>query len=259
VLLPWSKSTTIALGANGIAIKTHDATPKSLVKLDSCYQNINDLTSSLMDVVDQIDATSVNFLISNHFVRYIVLPWQAGVVSRKEWIALAEHAFRESYGHVAEQWEVRVSLTRYGEQVVACALDQALIDSLHAVAVDNRWHINIIEPLFMTVLQNIRLENEHAWLLLGEPERVLLAEYQDGEWRGFSMINPPVGKEFEQSQQLLIRQLTQTQGSGRPKQILACMAPQLKGDLHIDGIRVQSLRIGDVNKTSNCALWMAGL
>ena len=258
MLLPWSKPTTIALGANGIAITPNDEPSKSLVKLDGCYQGVTDLATSLSEVSAEIDANAVNILVSNHFARYLVLPWQEGVVSRQEWVALAEHAFRNSFGPVAEQWEVRVSLNGYGERVVACALDQALIDSLQAIAVENQWQITAIEPLFMTALHQIRLEHENTWLLFGEPERIVLAEYQQGEWESFSMINPPRGMELAQSQQLLMRQLAQVEGA-RPKQVLTCLAPQLEGDLRIDGIHVKSLRIGNANKTNNCALWMASI
>jgi hypothetical protein len=153
---------------------------------------------------------------------------------------------------------VRVSLNDYGKQVVACAIDQALIDNLQSIGVENKWQISVIEPLLMTALQNISLENDNTWLLLGEPERVVLAEYHQGDWKSFSMINPPSGTEIEQSQQLLLRQLAQVKASDRPKQVLACLAPQLKGDLHIDTINIKSVHIGNKN-TSNSALWMASI
>jgi len=258
VLLPWSKSTTIALGANGIAVKVDGEEPKLLVKEENCYKNSSVLTDSLMLVSKQIEAKSVRFIISNHFARYISIPWQDGVVAREEWIALAEHAFRESFGKLVENWEVRVSLKTFGKPVVSCAIDQSLLDNLQLISVENKWKITSIEPFLMTLLPKISIQNTNTWILLGEPERVMLVQYHDGSWQNFNMINPPSGTEIEQSQQLLLRQLTQVEGTNYPRQVLAYLAPELKGNLHIEMLNIQSLHVGNRNM-SNSALWMASI
>lgn len=258
MLLPWSKSTTIALGANGIAVKVDGEEPKLLVKEKNCYKNSSALTDALMLVSKQIEAKSVRFIISNHFARYISIPWQDGVVARQEWIALAEHAFREIFGKMVENWEVRVSLNTFGKPVVSCAIDQALIDNLQLICVENKWQITSIEPFLMTLLPKISIENINTWMLIGEPERVMLVQYHHGDLQNFTVINPPNGTEIEQSQQLLLRLLTQFEESNYPIQLLACLAPQLKGNLHVDTLNIQSLPIGNRNM-SNSALWMASI
>ncbi|HSR01524.1 MAG TPA: hypothetical protein VLM20_01920 [Methylophilaceae bacterium] len=258
MLLPWSRSTTVALGANGIAVKVDGEEPKTLVKEEKCYKSSSALTEALVQASKQIEAGVVRFIISNHFVRYISIPWHDGLLARQDWVALAEHEFRKSFGKVAENWEVRVSLNNYGKRTVSCAIDQAFIDNLQLISVENKWQISSIEPFLMTALQNITLENQNTWMLLGEPERVVLVQYDQGDWKNFSVVNPPRGMEIEQSEQLLLRELTQVKESNCPKQVLACLAPELKGNLHIDSLNIKSVHIGNKNML-NSALWMVSI
>lgn len=258
MLLPWSKRSTIALGANGLAIKHNNALPVVLATADDCYQNAKVMTDALIAVADTVEADAVEFVVSNHFVRYIVLPWQGGVVSRQDWIALAQHAFRKQFGAVAEQWDVRVSLAAYGQSVVACAIEQSLINSLQTIASEQGWQLAVIEPVLMTLMQTLTLQKEKVWVLIGEPERVLLATYIDGEWKSFAMINPPKGLEITQSHQLIKRLLAETTSDEHPTKVLAYVTPQLKGDWTSDAVTIDTVNIGAGTGT-NSALWMLNI
>lgn len=259
MLLPWYKTSTIALGANGIALKEKGVPPKTLLHRDLCDQTVNNVIDALLTVSNQIQTQSVRFIVSNHFVRYAVIPWKEGITTRQEWVAFAEHAFRKSYGNVAEQWTVRVALNRYGQSVVASALDHTLVDALQALSLENNWKISAIEPFFMTVLNRTGLQSENTWVLLGEPERVILAQHHRGEWKNFTMINPPSGMEAEQSKQLLLRALSQLKTDARPKQVFTYFAPNLANEIRIDGLNIQSKKMGEDQEKNNSALWMVGI
>ena len=73
----------------------------------------------------------VSVTLSNHFVRYVVLPW-SDVVSDEDWQALAQHQFHIVYGDAAVEWVTTVAWQGPDQPVLACAAPRALVDMLHA-------------------------------------------------------------------------------------------------------------------------------
>jgi hypothetical protein len=258
VSLLKSKSAIVALGANAIALKSNGQAARSLTSAGACYPNSHSLCEALLKVAAQIEDKSVRFIISNHHARYLSLPWQSGLISREDWVAVAQHAFRTQFGGMAEQWEVRVNFSGYGKPVTACAMDQALIDDLYAIATENTWHITAIEPLWMAVMQRVSLNHDNIWLLQVEPERALLCEYIDGEWQRFSVVNPPAGQEQAQCLQLLTRQLQLVNSANKPKQVQVCAPTNLKGDWQSDLVKINVLPLSG-RTSSNSAVWMTEL
>lgn len=167
----------------------------------------------------------VRILLSNHWLRYSVLPWQAGVYSAADWRALAMHQFRQQYGAAAEGWDLRVSLQGYGQPAVACALDAGLIAQLTTIARSTGWTLLGIEPALMAVFNRhrARLAQADHWLLMAEPQRLVLAQLGAGVWQHFYIDSPLAGEE-PASAQRLISQALHLQGATAPVAI-ACFGP----------------------------------
>jgi hypothetical protein len=127
---------------------------------------------------------SVRVVLSNHFVRYLVVPWQASLTSAAEREAFARHLFHERHGEAANRWEVRLSDAGYGDAALACAVDAELMRLLPEVFAGTRWRLRFVEPLLMVAFNRYRGEiGKQAALFVREPDRLCCGVVTDGEWR----------------------------------------------------------------------------
>ncbi len=163
--------------------------------------------AAVVEVLQQhaalLEGQKIRLVLSNAFVRFAVLPWREGVIGRQDWLGLAQHAFRQDYGNAAETWNIRVSLGAYGEPVIASAIDKTFYDGLIAAAnqIGFTWHS--IAPLAMGLLNRQRT----AWLLIAEPQHLLLCQTAQGQLQQVSVASPPTGQESLVAQQMIARAL----------------------------------------------------
>lgn len=122
----------------------------------------------------------LSVILSNHFVRYAVLPWSATLVSEREWSAFALHSFVTTYGEVARTWDIRVCTAGRQKPAVACAVDRGLIESLRRIP-----GLVSIEPHVMAAFNARRtaLPGASLWFVLQERGRVTLSLIFKGKWR----------------------------------------------------------------------------
>jgi hypothetical protein len=126
----------------------------------------------------------LQLVLSNRFVRYAVLPWCDGVVTRAEREAQARHLLRGTYGDAADQWHVRVGDTGHGEPALVCAVDRALIEAVQALAEGARVRLAAVQPLLMLAFNRFRREmGREACLLVLEPGALCCAVWNDGRWQ----------------------------------------------------------------------------
>ena len=163
--------------------------------------------ATVMEVLQQhatlLAGQKIRLVLSNAFVRFTVLPWRDGVVARQDWLGLAQHAFRQDYGNAAEAWTIRVSLGAYGESVIGSAIDKTLYDGLIAAAnqIGFTWHS--IAPLAMCLLNR----KQTGWLLIAEPQHLLLCQIAQGQLQQFIVASPPTGQESHTAHQMIARAL----------------------------------------------------
>lgn len=125
-------------------------------------------------------AAPLSIVLSNHFVRYAVLPWSATLRSREDWAAYALHNFTATYGEVVKAWDIRVGTAERGSPVVACAVDRGLIASLKELPglISVRPHMmaafNALRPLF---------RGTSFWFVMQEPGRLTISLVSAGKWR----------------------------------------------------------------------------
>ncbi len=126
----------------------------------------------------------VTVLLSNHFVRYAVVPEQDGTATPEEELALARFQFAKIHGDRARGWDVRVSPESAGAQL-ACAVDTALIEGLKGCfPAGGKARLVSVQPCLMAVFNRSRrrIPREGAWLLLAEPGRTCLARHAPRGW-----------------------------------------------------------------------------
>lgn len=228
MLRPWGKLATIALAPEGMAFRPAGAPAGDIRLLTSqtASRSWELLLTELSGMAADLDVRRVRFILSSQFVRYAVLPWQAGILSGQDWQALGEHHLRKLFGGIAEAWEVRVALQGYGESVVICAIDRTLLSRLQEIATRFRWAVQGIEPALMAVFNCHRREMPATdyWLLLAEPQRLLMAEITDGKWQRFSVASPPAGREREECigmvERAMMEQVSRLQDASKPAEVV---------------------------------------
>ena len=120
----------------------------------------------------------VTVVLSNHFVRYAVLPQQHGI-SPEEELALARFQFAKIHGERAKAWEVRVC------EGLACAIDAALLEGLRSCfPKTGKARLASVQPHLMAAYNRARrrIPREGAWLVLAERGRTCLARLAASGW-----------------------------------------------------------------------------
>lgn len=129
---------------------------------------------------------SVTVVLSNHFVRYAVVPWSTGLSNPAEEEAYLRHHFGKIHGERAKAWSLRASEAPAGSPRLASAVDTALIEELKSVfAKSGKAKLVSVQPELMEAANRWRdaIPAGGAWLVLAEPERACLALHGERGWR----------------------------------------------------------------------------
>ncbi len=139
---------------------------------------------------------SLRIILSNHFVRYVLVPWSDDLSNEKEHLVLARRHFAVTHGPVAKNWAIRMSLDRPGESHVASALDEALMSRVALAAAGSHMQLLSVEPLLMASFNRWQqhFREEAQWFvtvergmlcgaLLGRDRWVALRRWRtQGDW-----------------------------------------------------------------------------
>jgi hypothetical protein len=124
-------------------------------------------------------------LLSNHFLRYTVLPWREDVTGEAERLALARHSLNKIYGMRAEDWEVRVSLGDYGRASVAVAVAPDLLAAIKSVSRTATLALERIEPLLVAGFNRAcqGVPGKNFWFVSVEAASACVARLGNGQWQ----------------------------------------------------------------------------
>ncbi|OGA40779.1 MAG: hypothetical protein A3G24_23415 [Betaproteobacteria bacterium RIFCSPLOWO2_12_FULL_62_13] len=132
---------------------------------------------------DLADADTV-VILSDHFVRYLLLRWNPALVTEEEDITYARARFGQVFGAGAENWAIRLSGAKAGTARVASAVEQTLLDAVGALAAQSRLNVRSIQPHLMAAFNAWGGRRARAaWLAIAEPRRLMLGLREGGEWR----------------------------------------------------------------------------
>lgn len=125
-------------------------------------------------------------VLSNHFVRYALIPWGDQLSNDSEEQAYVRYCFSSTYGSGAENWALRLSSGGHGEMQVASAIDQGLLDGLEQVAGACGLHLTSVQPSLMDGCNQWRrrLSGPNVWFVLAEPGRLCISLLKHGRWCG---------------------------------------------------------------------------
>jgi hypothetical protein len=127
---------------------------------------------------------NVTVILSNHFMRYSLLHWNATLKTEAEWLAYARHRVANVHGHGTEEWAIQVSKTAPRGPRIAAAVDNALLDALEEKIAASGATLVSVQPYLMVAFNRIQpmVGDNWYWLVIEEPGRLTLALIQRGTW-----------------------------------------------------------------------------
>ena len=147
----------------------------------------------------------VNVVLSNHFVRYTLVPWNDLLTDAHERLAYAGRSFHAIYGDLVAGWDVRLSNDRYGTPAIASAMDKSLLDALARTTTAHGLRLGSVQPYFMTAFNRFRqqLVGRGAFVVV-EPGRLVVGTHEPDRWRWIGSARSVAGSDLlGQVQQLL--------------------------------------------------------
>ncbi|WP_157979287.1 hypothetical protein [Rhodoferax ferrireducens] len=128
--------------------------------------------------------TTATVILSNHFLRYAMVPWRAELANAEEDLSFARHCFTRVYGKAALQWEIRLNEQPPEMPRLASAVDAELLDALRGVFNAAGLTLQSVQPHLMAAFNSFRghLRQRSAWFALLEPGNLCLALLHKGHW-----------------------------------------------------------------------------
>lgn len=123
-------------------------------------------------------------VLSNHFMRYALVPWSNALNDAREERAYAQHSFSQLYGRDSHEWELRISPGKGCVPQMASAVDTRLLSALRQLLERLGVNLKSIQPHLMLAYNACRtsLRDRSAWLALVENGNLCLALLQKGRW-----------------------------------------------------------------------------
>ena len=127
----------------------------------------------------------VTVVLSNHFVRYALVPWSDALSGAAEEDAYVRHHFAKIHGDRARSWLFRASEGPRGAPRLASAIDRDLLDEIKACfPAKCKARLASVQPALMAAFNALRgrIPAAGAWLVLTDAERACVALHARGRW-----------------------------------------------------------------------------
>lgn len=136
--------------------------------------------------VNETGKARVSVILSNHFVRYALMPFSDEVAGLAEERVLAQILLKDTYGDPAKQWRLKISGGGYGEPRLVAAVDTELPEAIAATFASGPLRLNAISPYLMTAFNCFRkqLQGANSLFAVAEPGQVVMVTFRNSVWAG---------------------------------------------------------------------------
>lgn len=164
----------------------------------------------------------VHFILSNHFVRYLMVAWDEKLADAEEQLAMVRYSFAQVYGDLADDWELRWQEGLPPAPCLASGVERGLLAGVRELFTDAGRHLRLgsVRPYLMTAFNRWRhdIDGSGDWFLLAEPGRLCLGWFRGNEWAG--LHSQQAGADWERElPQTLERVRLQAGVGGKPARL----------------------------------------
>ena len=135
---------------------------------------------------DKWQAVAAKVMISSHFMRYAVIPWNSEITSADERQAYLNHHFVLALGDAVKSWDMRMDAPKYRQSALASAMPSSLQLALVDVFAQANMRLRAVHPYLMQAanqaLEAFKTEGS-GWLTVVENQRLCVALMVDSSWR----------------------------------------------------------------------------
>lgn len=154
---------------------------------------VNYLKLALSEPICQ--GTVARLVLSNHFVRYAVIPWNKELFAQDERMAYTKHCFTQALGENIKGWNMRMSQSTYGQSTIASAVDYTFLVKLHEVFDALNMPLVAISPHLMLVINHAldevkktslvpMMDKDYAfWIVSIQDQRLCIVLHDQNGWR----------------------------------------------------------------------------
>jgi hypothetical protein len=166
-------------GRGGVAVRGYPVTSAQSEEAWRASVEVLDLA-----LREETTATSVRIVVSDHFLRYALVPWNESLVADSERLAFARLALNEIYGSMAEGWTVTLDQQPAGQPSFVCAMDRDLLQALRGLTDGRGLRLRAVNAALAERIDRHRsaLRDQVFCLASLEPARLTLAFRNEAGW-----------------------------------------------------------------------------
>ena len=142
----------------------------------------------------RIGAGDLSVVLSNHFARFLIVPWNGELANAVELQNYALACYENVFGEAAAAWEVRVSPERAEAPRIACAFDRTLLEGLNEAVAGSKLRLASVQPYLMVAYNRVSkaFRSKDFVFLLAEEGRACLLAASGSLWRSVRSTPLPI-------------------------------------------------------------------
>lgn len=166
-------------------------TPKSDLDAEPVWLQATRTLENALALMQIKPKTSIQIIVANDFVRYLMLPQQPISMSPAEQHAYAAATYREVYGAVADGWHIKLHDAAPNQAALVAAIDEKLLETLKQVSLKYQLKLTSVQPYLMHACNGLskQVGKLNGYLLLVETRRLLLLSMLQGQCQNLRTVN----------------------------------------------------------------------
>lgn len=135
--------------------------------------------------------TTIQIIVANDFVRYLILPQQSISMRPAEQHAYAVAAYREVYGTVADGWKLKLHDAAPNQATIVAAIDEKLLETLKQISLKYQLKLVSVQPYLMRVFNSLskQVGKLNGYIAIVESRRLLLLSMLQGQCQNLRTMN----------------------------------------------------------------------
>jgi hypothetical protein len=123
-------------------------------------------------------------VVSDEYVRYLVLPWSSDLTDEAEWLALAKARIDLIWGSGVAS-DIRMERLRFNTSRLVCAMDQGLTVQLLALQASHGHTVTSIRPHFTVAFNALAgdIPPERTMIIISERQCLTIGAVEGGAWK----------------------------------------------------------------------------
>ncbi|QDC43570.1 hypothetical protein [Methylophilus medardicus] len=184
---PWLPGKRVALRSHHREVLVGEG--QDSLPSESAWQRLHTMLAPLAG-----QRWHVVIVLSNQYARWLVLPWQAEILSEADKAAYYRHGLQQAFGADACDWQVQAQGGAYGQPTLLNALPLALINRLQTVlqtyhlapgVITSAWTLSANQSL--QLMRQQRLPRA-GWIICRESGSLTMACLMQGYWQQMRQI-----------------------------------------------------------------------